>query len=133
MVFRLTLIQASGIPTMSFFISDVIAAGETAAQTQEPGLGFMAIMMIIFFTFFMLFIRPQTKRAKEQKKMLEALSKGTEVVTNGGMLGKVVDLDDNFVQLDLGNNVIIQVQRHAIQNTMPKGTFKVQSKKLKNS
>ena len=93
----------------------------------------MAIMMIIFFTFFMLFIRPQTKRAKEQKKMLEALSKGTEVVTNGGMLGKVVDLDDNFVQLDLGNNVIIQVQRHAIQNTMPKGTFKVQSKKLKNS
>jgi len=55
------------------------------------------------------------------------------VVTNGGMLGRVVSLDDNFVQLDVGNNMIVQIQRQAVQNLMPKGTFKVQSKRLNNS
>lgn len=116
---------------MSFFISDAIAAGEAAADA--PGWEVMLFPLGIFIFFYFLFIRPQQRRGKEQKKMLTALTKGAEVVTNGGMLGKVIDLDDNFVQLDLGNNIIIQVQRHCILNTMPKGTFKVQNKKLKNS
>lgn len=115
---------------MSFFISDAIAAGEVVAET--PGWEIMIFPLGIFFFFYFLFIRPQQKRSKEQKKMLGALTKGAEVVTNGGMLGKVVNLDDNFVQLDLGNNIVIQVQKHCVLNTMPKGTVKIQSKKLKN-
>ena len=63
--------------------------------------------------------------------MLEELSKGTEVVTNGGILGKVIDMDENFVRLEVGDNMIIQVQRYAIANMMPKGTYKVQNKRLK--
>ena len=63
--------------------------------------------------------------------MVEALAKGTEVVTNGGMLGKVVDLDENFVLLEVGDNLIVQIQRHAVASMMPKGTYKIQNKKFK--
>jgi preprotein translocase subunit YajC len=61
--------------------------------------------------------------------MLEALKKGTEVVTSGGILGKVAEVDDNFVKLEIADNNFIQVQRHAIANMMPKGTYKAMSKK----
>ncbi len=122
---------------MSFFISDALAVGETvaagAAAVEGPGWQGLAFPLGILFFFYILFIRPQQKKGKEQKKMIGALTKGAEVVTNGGMLGRVVSLDDNFVQLDVGNNTVVQIQRQAVQNLMPKGTFKVQSKRLNNS
>ncbi|HIA44640.1 MAG TPA: preprotein translocase subunit YajC [Methylococcaceae bacterium] len=119
---------------MSFFISDALAVGETvAAAVEGPGWQGLAFPLGILFFFYILFIRPQQKKGKDQKKMIGGLTKGAEVVTNGGMLGRVVSLDDNFVQLDVGNNTIVQIQRQAIQNLMPKGTFKVQSKRLNNS
>ncbi|MGZ8145031.1 MAG: preprotein translocase subunit YajC, partial [Methylosarcina sp.] len=68
---------------------------------------------------------------KEKKQMLATMTKGTEVVTSGGILGKVADLDDNFVKLEVGDNLFIQVQRHSIENIMPKGTFKAIAKKAK--
>jgi preprotein translocase subunit YajC len=79
--------------------------------------------------FYFLFIRPQSKRNKEQKQMLATLGKNAEVVTTGGILGKVVELDDNFVKLEVSDNNFIQVQRHAIANMMPKGTYKTLNKK----
>ncbi len=112
---------------MSFFISD--AAAQAAPAASQPGIeGFLFPLAILVF-FYFLFIRPQTKRSKEQKQMLASLSKGVEVVTSGGILGKVADVDDNFVKLEISDNFFVQVQRHAITTMMPKGTYKAVNKK----
>ncbi len=107
---------------MNFFISDAMAAGEPAPQ----GGGLQLIIMIALFFGIMYFmiIRPQSKKAKEHNAMLEALSKGDEVVTNGGILGKVVKIGDNFIELKVSDNTTMKVQRHAIASVMPKGTMK---------
>jgi len=110
---------------MNFFISDALAA-EPAAQA--PGLEGLLFPLGILIFFYFLFLRPQSKRNKEQKKMIETLAKGNEVVTNGGILGKVADLDNNFVRLEVADNVFLKVQRHAISSMMPKGTYKASSK-----
>jgi len=112
---------------MSFLISDAMA--QAAPAIQQPGFEVMLFPLGILLFFYILFIRPQSKRTKEQKQMLNALTKGAEVVTAGGILGKVADMDDNFVKLEVSDNTFIQVQRHAIANMMPKGTFKTLNKK----
>lgn len=115
---------------MSFFISDALA--EAAPITQQPGWeGFLFPIAILVFFYFM-FLRPQNKRTKEHKQMLGQMQPGAEVVTGGGLLGKVISLDENFVQVEVANNVILQVQRHQISSLMPKGTYKVQMKKAKS-
>lgn len=113
---------------MSFFISDAMAAA-AAPAAQQPGIEGMLFPLAILAFFYFLFLRPQAKRAKEKKQMLTALNKGIEVVTTGGILGKVADLDDNFVKLEVGDNMFIQVQRQAIETMMPKGTYKAITKK----
>ncbi len=112
---------------MSFFISDAMAQAAPAAA--QPGIEGLIFPLAILVFFYFLFIRPQSKRAKEQKQMLAALAKGAEVVTSGGILGKVVDVDDNFVKIEVADNTFLQVQRHAISNMMPKGTYKTVSKR----
>jgi len=69
-------------------------------------------------------IRPQMKRAKEHKQLVSQLSKGDEVITNGGLLGKITDVSDSFVTLELADNLQIKLQRSAVANVMPKGTIK---------
>ena len=86
-------------------------------------------LALIFVLFYFLLIRPQQKRKKEHKDMVAAMKVGDEVATNGGLLGKVTDLDDNIVTLDVAQGVNIkgvnvQIQRHAIAQMIPKGTFK---------
>ena len=107
---------------MDFFISDAMAAGETAPQ----GGGLQLIFMIALFFGIMYFmiIRPQSKKAKEHATMLNALSKGDEVVTSGGILGKVVKMGDNFIELKISESATVKVQRHAVTSVMPKGTMK---------
>ncbi len=114
---------------MSFFISD--AAAQAAPAASQPGIEGLIFPLAILVFFYFLFIRPQSKRAKEQKQMLSALDKGAEVVTTGGVLGKVASVDDNFVKLEVADNTFLQVQRHAIANMMPKGTYKAVIKKAK--
>jgi len=111
---------------MSFFISDALAAAPAATQ---PGIEGMLFPLGILVFFYFLFLRPQSKRAKEKKQMIALMTKGAEVVTSGGILGKVVDLDDNFVKLEICDNTFIQVQRQSIESMMPKGTFKAITKK----
>lgn len=84
----------------------------------------MLIMIGIFFAimYFML-IRPQQKRAKEHKALMESLTKGDEVVTNGGMMGKIKSVSDDVVRVELAENVIIKIQKQAINNVLPKGTL----------
>ena len=114
---------------MSFFISDALAEGGAAAA-QQPGIEGMLFPLGILAFFYILFLRPQAKRAKEKKQMVESLVKGVEVVTSGGILGKVADVDDNFVKIEISENTFIQVQLHSIESMMPKGTFKAMHKKV---
>ncbi|RLA19096.1 MAG: preprotein translocase subunit YajC [Gammaproteobacteria bacterium] len=106
---------------MSFFISDAYAAGESAVQPGIEGLIFPVVLIAIFY--FML-IRPQQKRAKEQKKLVEELNKGDELITSGGLLGKIVAIDENFIQLEIAKEMVVSVQRNSVATVMPKGTIK---------
>ena len=81
-------------------------------------------LALIFVLFYFLLIRPQQRRAKQHKQMVAAVKAGDEVVTNGGRLGRVTDLDDNCVTLKVATGVNVQVQRHAIAQMIPKGVFK---------
>ena len=108
---------------MNFFISDALAQAGGAAP-QGGGLMSLLPLIAIFVVFYFLLIRPQQKRAKEHKKMTEALAKGDEVVTAGGMLGKVTGLSENFVTVKVADGVEVKVQRASIQALMPKGTIK---------
>ena len=106
---------------MDFFISNAYAqAGEAAAN---PLTSFLPLI-VIFAVFYFMLIRPQMKRAKEHKQLVSQLSKGDEVITNGGLLGKITDVSDSFVTLELADNMQIKLQRSAVANVMPKGTIK---------
>jgi preprotein translocase subunit YajC len=78
----------------------------------------------VFVVFYFFLIRPQTKRQKEHKEMVSKLAVGDEIVTGGGVLGKVTDLGDQFVQVEVADGVRIKIQRHTIGAVMPKGTIK---------
>ena len=107
---------------MSFFISDALAAAAPAAE-PDPLMGFLPLILI-FVVFYFLLIRPQTKKAKEHKALVEGLAKGDEVVTSGGILGKVTQVGENFVLVEAASGVELRVQRQAITALMPKGTIK---------
>ncbi len=97
------------------------------AQTGAPadgGLLSLLFPILLLVVFYFLLIRPQATRAKEHKKMLDALKKGDEIVTSGGLLGRIVEIGDNFLLLELADNLKVRVQRHMIASLMPKGTFK---------
>jgi preprotein translocase subunit YajC len=81
-------------------------------------------MVLIFVVFYFLLIRPQQKKAKEHKAMLEALQKGDEVITAGGVVGKVSKITDQYVAVEIAPSVEISVQRAAISQLLPKGTIK---------
>lgn len=108
---------------MSFFISQAHAQG--AAQQPAGGelfqLGFLVVLFVLFYV---LAIRPQRKRQKEHAEMVSALAKGDEVVTSGGILGKVVRLDDHYVVLQVGDNMELKFQRMMVSAVLPKGTIK---------
>jgi len=111
---------------MSFFISDAMAeAAPAAAGAQQPGLmEALFPFIILFIVFYFLLIRPQSKRAKEHKKMVSALSKGDEVLTQGGIYGKIVEVGETHIEVELANNLQVKVQREAIASLLPKGTIK---------
>ncbi len=106
---------------MSFFISDAMA------QSPAPGGdGGMSIIFLIgmFAIMYFFLIRPQVKRQKEHKAMVAALSKGDEIQTMGGLMGKVTELGDNFMKVEVADNVIVTVRRSAVEAVMPKGSLK---------
>ena len=107
---------------MNFFIADAFAQGGPTGQ--EPGVSGFLIMLIPIVVLWFLMIRPQMKRQKEHSKMVDALTKGDEAVTNGGILGRITDVSDSFVKLEISKSVEVKVQRQAIATVMPKGTIK---------
>ncbi|HIF88392.1 MAG TPA: preprotein translocase subunit YajC [Candidatus Thioglobus sp.] len=80
------------------------------------------ILIAMFGLMYFLLIRPQQKRAKDHKKVLSELKKGDEVVTNGGVVGKIASVDESFVSLEVASGVVLKVQKQGINNKMPKGT-----------
>jgi preprotein translocase subunit YajC len=106
---------------MDFFISNAMAAGDAP---QGGSLQLVFMIALFFGIMYFMIIRPQSKKAKEHKSLLDSLSKGDEIVTNGGVLGKIVKLGDNFIELKVSENSTIKIQRHAIASVMPKGTMK---------
>ena len=101
-----------------------IASAHAQDATQPGGLMSFLPLIIIFVIFYFLLIRPQMKRAKEHKKLVAELGNGDEVVTNGGLLGRITNVGESFITVELADNVQVKVQRHAISSIMPKGTIK---------
>jgi preprotein translocase subunit YajC len=106
---------------MSFFISNAYAqdAGGTAGTLE-----LILPLLLMFGIFYFLLIRPQQKKAKEHKNMVGTLSKGDEIITNGGLLAKISAVDDNFLTCTISENVEVKIQRHAVASVLPKGTIK---------
>jgi preprotein translocase subunit YajC len=102
------------------FISNAYAAPAAAS----PDLISFLPIIVIFILFWFMLIRPQMKQAKEQRKMIESLQKGDEVITTGGLTGKIVKVGDSFVSIEIAPETVVQVQKPAIQTLLPKGTLK---------
>ena len=113
---------------MSFFISDAMAEAAPAAGQQPNPTMQLLFFVGIFVIFYFLLIRPQQKRAKEHRNLVAALSKGDEVVTNGGLVGRVTEVGDEYVNLELADNIEVKLQKQSVVNVLPKGTLKTINK-----
>jgi preprotein translocase subunit YajC len=104
---------------------DLLIADVWAQNAAPPGAGFIELLplLIVFMLLYLIMVRPQAKRQKEHKKMVEALGKGDEVVTNGGLLGRINEIGENFIVLEVADGIEVKVQRQSISATMPKGTY----------
>ncbi len=107
---------------MDFLISNAYAQVAGGAATN-PLLQF-APLVILFGIFYFMLIRPQMKRAKEQRSMAAALAKGDEVITTGGLLGRIEDISESFITLEVAPNVKLKLQKGAVTTVLPKGTLK---------
>jgi preprotein translocase subunit YajC len=106
---------------LSFFISDAVA--QTGGIGGAGGIMSFLPMIALFVIFYFLLIRPQQKRQKEHKNMVADLAKGDEIVTMGGVLGKITAVDDNFLTVEIAKGTEVKVQRMSVQAMMPKGTI----------
>lgn len=106
---------------MSFFISDALA--QDGAASSDPLLGLLFPIGLVVILYFLM-IRPQVKRQKEHKKLVEALTKGDEVATAGGIVGRITGLGENFTQIEVADGVEVKVRRQAIESVLPKGSIK---------
>ncbi|MEO8365808.1 MAG: preprotein translocase subunit YajC [Pseudoxanthomonas sp.] len=102
------------------------AHAQAAGAPPAGGFGGMSLLfpIVLIAVMYFLMIRPQMKRAKEHKGMLDKLSKGDEVITSGGIAGTVTDIGDNFITVEIADNVRVRVQKAAVGNVLPKGTLK---------
>ena len=107
-----------------FFISNAYAQATTETVGLGSNLTSFLPLVLMFVVMYFLMIRPQQKRAKEQRAMMDALAKGDEVVTAGGMLGRLVKVVDAYVTIEVATNTEITVQKSSITTLLPKGTMK---------
>lgn len=103
------------------FISNAYA--QAAPASAGSIMDFLPLLVLAAIFYFMI-LRPQQKRAKEQKAMLAALQKGDEIVTVGGELGRIIKVGDNYLSVEIADNVTVQIQKNAVQIVLPKGTIK---------
>ena len=106
------------------FISNAFAQAPAAAPAGGSSLMSMLPLVLMFVVLYFVMIRPQMKKQKEHKAMIDAIAKGDEVVTNGGLLGKITKVGDIYLSLEVANGVEVQCQRGAVIQVLPKGTVK---------
>ena len=111
---------------MSLLINNAIAATAEPMQASD-GTFSMVMIAVIFVLFYFMLIRPQNKRAKEHRDLIAKLQKGDEVVTTGGLVAKIVSLDDQFIKASVAEGFDVMLQRQAITLLLPKGTLKTLS------
>ncbi|HQQ64361.1 MAG TPA: preprotein translocase subunit YajC [Pseudomonadales bacterium] len=111
---------------MSFFISDAVAqtAAPSAGASQQSGISMMLMMGGMFIFMYLVIIRPQRKRQKEQEALMSSINKGDEVVMTCGILGRIVRAEGDYIVLNTGENIELKFQRQAVHAVLPKGTIK---------
>ncbi len=110
---------------MSLDLISAAHAAAPAAGTQQGGFSSLILMLGVFFVIsYLILWRPQSKRAAAHRKLVDGLSKGDEVITNGGILGKVSKVTEQYIALDLADNVEVKMQKQAVATVLPKGTLK---------
>ena len=112
-------------------ISDAFAQAAAPAQNDASLLSLLPMIGILFLFYFLL-IRPQSKRAKEHKLMVEALQRGDEIVTNGGILGQIIIVSENYAIVEIASGLEVTVLKSSVQTLLPKGTLKSIEPKNKN-
>lgn len=105
-------------------IGTAYAATGGEPSTQGSLISLLPMLVIFILVFYFLLLRPQQKRAKEQRQLIENLAKGDEIVTAGGIAGKITKIDEHFLVITIADNVNITVQKSAVSNVLPKGTLK---------
>ncbi|MFY8205560.1 MAG: preprotein translocase subunit YajC [Arenimonas sp.] len=100
------------------------AAAQAAPAQQGSPMSLLVMMVLFFAVFYFMAIRPQMKRAKEHRALIAGLSKGDEVIAAGGIAGRVEDLGEHFVGIEIADGMVIKVQKNAITAVLPKGTLK---------
>ena len=108
---------------MDWLISTAAAQSAGGATSQNSFIS-MLPLVLIFVVFYFMLIRPQNKKAKEHRSMIAALETGAEIATAGGIIGKVTEVSENFVTVEIANNIQVKVQRNTIAQVLPKGTLK---------
>ena len=107
---------------MTGFINNAYAQ-ETGAAAPSAGYELLFMVVIFFLIMYFLVIRPQNKRNKEHKALLNSLSTGDEIATSGGVLGKVTRVEDSFVHIEVQEDVELKIQKHSVSSVLPKGTL----------
>ena len=107
---------------MDFFISSAMA--QDAGAVGGNPMTSLIFIIILFVVFYFMLIRPQQKRAKSHKEMVSALNTGDEIMTNGGILGRLTDVGEQYVTLEIAEETTIKLQRGAVASVLPKGTLK---------
>lgn len=106
------------------FPTTFVLAQAVPGAAANGGVSMLIMMIVLFGLMYFMMIRPQMKRQKEHRQMVSALAKGDEVVTNGGIAGRVDDVGETFITVEIAPNVKIKLQKSAVQQVLPKGTLK---------
>jgi preprotein translocase subunit YajC len=109
---------------LAFLISDAAAQAAAPAASPPSLIGTLLLPVMLIVVFYFLLIRPQQRKQREHRAMVETLAVGTEIVTGGGVLGKVTELGEQFLTVEIADGVNIKVQRHSITAVLPKDTIK---------
>jgi preprotein translocase subunit YajC len=110
---------------MNFLMNAAYAADQAASGFASKGSGMSTLLLFggIFLLFYVLIIRPQNKRSKDHRKMISALSAGDEVITTGGILGKILSINDNYISVEIAPNMAVRLQKSYVTTSLPKGTY----------
>ena len=109
---------------MDFFINSAHAQAAGGSGGGQSVMSAMLLPVLLLVVFYFLLIRPQNKRAKEQREMLSKITAGDEVTTTGGILGKVIEVGEQFLTLEIANGVSVKLQKNQVSQLLPKGTVK---------